>query len=151
MLAIVHRPVERLQYRSLTIDNTHMVHLHHLIDIIVVIVVWQVDNLLSILVTQYMCRNRLTAIKILFQRNLGIHLHVLHLDYMSNEVRNIIGLREDKNNLQVALIGKCREENLQLVTCLRIKTNERIVHYKHPRVGKQSRGKLELTELSAGQ
>ena len=48
----------------------------------------------------------------------------------------LVSLGEHEDNLKPLLLRQHRHQVLQLVTCLRVKADKRIVHDQHPRIRK---------------
>ena len=69
---------------------------------------------------------------------------MFHRNDMGDELRNIIGFRQDQYDLQIRFADQCLEQSGQLLPRLCIQSDERIVHNQKPRAGKQRFGELEL-------
>ena len=64
---------------------------------------------------------------------------------MSNKSRNIIGLRQDKDYLQMGYFSQFAQQCMKQVSRLRIQSDKGIIHNQYTRITQQSLCQLKLT------
>ena len=116
-----------------------------------VIRVRQINYALTLLIAQHMSWSLRTRRQIFLLGKFSTANTVGYGDYMSNESWNIIGFRKNQYHLQVCHFSKLLQQLVKQLASLCIKTDKRIVHDEHTRVGHQGLGKLKLTQLPTRQ
>ena len=126
-----------------------MLHLHHLLAVVVVVVVGQVENGLSLLFAQYLGRHFLLVGVVVGNPSILGGLGVVgNLGNMTDKLGNVVRLRQYQHDLDVTLGGQDPQQFLQLVSGLGVQSDERIIHDKELRVGKQCLCQLKLSQFT---
>ena len=93
----------------------------------------------------------------MFDNKISLYLDVrynvqtVQFYYARNEVGHLVNLRQHQNNLHLFLCSERVEQNLNLVSCLSVKSYKRVLYDKHFRLGKQVGCKLVFAQLTAAQ
>ena len=98
-----------------------------------------------------MIRNRLSHLQIFLFGHLWQNFHIFHFHNMCDEIRNIIALAQDQNDLQRTFRRECFQKLFQLITGICIKSDKRIIHDQHAWFCEEGRSQLEFSQLSTGQ
>ncbi len=77
-------------------------------------------------------------------------MHVLHLDDVRDERRDVIGLGEYEDDLNMVFLDDGGEEIFELVTSACVESDEWVVHDEHTRLREERLREFQFTELSAG-
>ena len=70
---------------------------------------------------------------------------------MCDEIRNIIHLRQDEDDLQGFLLRYQDKQFLELLARLLVKSDKGIIHDEHTRFRQQGSCQLELSHLATGE
>ena len=126
MFALKHNPVKILQDGSLAIAYRYVIEFYHLLRY------WW--NRILVL--------HLDGKRTMFDGEIGLYLDVrynvqtVQFYYARNEVGHLVNLRQHQYNLHLFLCSERVEQNLNLVSCLSVKTYKRVLDDKHFRLGK---------------
>ena len=144
-LATFHCPVQIFQNGTLTITDAYLVQIDYVLGVIQITAVRQIQNPCLLFFGKHPFRYRLTDRQIFLQSHLFTTPPVFHRNNMSDKSRNIIGLRQDKDYLQMGYFSQFTQQCMKQVPRLRIQSDKGIIHNQYTLITQQSLCQLKLT------
>ena len=150
-MAVEDGPVEVTENDSRSVLDGYLVHLDDLLRGIIGLCVGKIENLLFPFSREHAGGEGRTRGEVFTKCFLWSNLFVVHLYYMCDEIRNIIHLRQDEDDLQGFLLRYQDKQFLELFARLLVKSDKRIVHDEHTWLRQEGSCQLELSHLATGE